>query len=279
MTEPSYPSWEALRPFEGDIAPDAQVLIIAGQGGAKSTLTASLLLDAPSLVAIDSKGRLTLPRSRLVELPQLPDKPSAEALATYDAAIAAGIRYQDAGHGRRLRLRPVEPPSNRVILRVHALDVDDPLAHDRIFRAIYLYRYDTITWIDEITGTGVSARQLPRWLRAISARGRTRGQGLWTMTQAAFGLVPPLLRRNADLIIIGSLDREDARELPFDGAELAATIPRKTGRFIVWVSGEREPYRLYVPIPRQLAHWTAPGSASRRRASVGLSWARWPRSV
>jgi hypothetical protein len=259
-------TWESLRPFEADIAPDAQVLIIAGQGGAKSTLTATLLLDSPSLVALDSKGRLTLPRARTIELPAFAEhRPGylpgdSAAVVAYDGAVAGALKPPDQRRSRWPRLRGVaaEPNTQRLILRVHPLDVDDAVVHDRIFRAIYLTRPDTITWVDEITGTGASAQSTPRWMRALTARGRTRGQGLWTMTQSPFGLVPPLIRRNADLIIIGSIDRADARGLPFDGAEIAAAIPRKTGRFIVYVSGESEPYRLFVPIPRELKDWKAP---------------------
>ena len=261
-------TWESLRPFEADIAPDAQVLIIAGQGGAKSTLTATLLLDSPSLVALDSKGRLTLPRARTIELPAFAEhRPGylpgdSAAVVAYDGAVAGALKLPGPRTSRWVRLRgmsdPNDPASKRLILRVHPLDVDDAVVHDRIFRAIYLTRPDTITWVDEITGTGASAQSTPRWMRALTARGRTRGQGLWTMTQSPFGLVPPLIRRNADLIIIGSIDRADARGLPFDGAEIAAAIPRKTGRFIVYVSGESEPYRLFVPIPRELKDWKAP---------------------
>ena len=263
MTDDGGRTWESLKPYEADIASDAQVLIIAGQGGAKSTLTATLLLDAPSLVALDSKGRLTLPRARVIELPAFPEHrpgylPSdPRATIRYDSILAESLK-PPAGKRSIIRLRTAEPETGRVILRVHPLDVDDVIVHDRIFRAIYLTRPDTITWIDEITGTGASAQSTPRWMRALTARGRTRGQGMWTMTQSPFGLVPPLIRRNADLIIIGSIDRADARGLPFEGAEMAAAIPRKTGRFIVYVSGESEPYRLFVPIPPELKSWTAP---------------------
>lgn len=259
------PRWDALRPYEADIAPDAQVLIIAGQGGAKSTLTATLLLDAPQLVALDSKGRLTLPRARIVDLPAFPEHApgklpgDAAALARYDATVLSALKPPPA-HRRIIRLRGSvdDRETRRVIVRVHPTDIDDPVVHDRIFRVIFLYLPDYITWVDEITGTGMSAQSLTRWPRALTARGRTRGQGLWTMTQSPFGLVPPLIRRNADLIIIGSIDRADARGLPFNGAELAADIPRRTGRFMVWVSGESEPYRLFVPIPAELRGWRAP---------------------
>lgn len=254
-------TWEELPPFDAEIAPESQVLIIAGTGGSKSTLAASLLLDTDSLIAIDSKASLTLPRAAVVELPVFPDHrpgwmPSGEGLDAYDRAIRDAIRRPERppriSFGRRA------PASGRVVIRPAAQDVDDAQAHERLFAAIYAQRLDTVVWIDEITGTGNTSQGVTRSLKALSARGRTRGQGIWTLTQAAYGLVPVILRRNAHLVILGSLDRRDVRELPYDGAEIAADITRQSGRFIVYRAGDSQPYRLYVPIPPALRRWTAP---------------------
>ena len=54
------------------------------------------------------------------------------------------------------------------------------------------------------------------------------------------------------------IDEEDARDIPRRHIELAVSIPRKSGRFIVYKAGERDPYRLYMPIPDILAGWKAP---------------------
>lgn len=256
--------WEDLRPFAGEIPPDTQVLVIAGAGGSKSTLAATLLLDTDSLVALDGKDRLTLPRARIVELPKFPEHgvtkgPDADTLAAWDRAVTAAIARPTTRTPFGLRLvRGGERPTGRVIVRPHPLDSDDPVMHDRLFRAFWLTRLDTVLWLDEVTATGMNARSSGRYLRAISARGRTRGQGLWSLSQAAYELIPGIVRRNATYVIVGSIDLRDAAALPYDDVELAASIPRKSGRFLVYVAGEREPYRLYVPIPAELRHWEAP---------------------
>jgi len=254
-------TWEDLRPFDGTIAGDEQVVVIAMKGGAKSTLVASLTLEVPSLVAIDDKSRLSLPGAVAFDLPPY-DKAN---VSEYDEAIASALAWRADGRrftlfGRDRQSRGVTN-SDRVILRVDPLDADMPEPHDRIFRAVFLYRPHTLLWIDEISGTGATPHVVPRYLRAISARGRTRGIGMWTSTQAAYGLIPGILLRNAGYLIVGPIPPKDAKEVARDGrdlAELAATLPTHTGRFIIWRQGEMEPYRLFVPIPPKLTRWEAP---------------------
>jgi hypothetical protein len=200
-----------------------------------------MTLRVPSLVVIDDKGSLTLPHARLIELPAY----NADEPERYYGAIRAGLSWRE-GH-----------ESNRVILRPYVLDAEGFEAHDAMFRAVF-ERRDTVLWIDEIGATGSTPQRSQPWLRAISARGRTRGVGLWTLTQAAYGMVPPILRRNATHTIVGSIDPDDIRDMPRPGVEIAETIPRKSGRFLVYVAGEREPYRLYLPIPPALRSWRAP---------------------
>ena len=67
-----------------------------------------------------------------------------------------------------------------------------------------------------------------------------------------------ILRSNASYLIVGPLDPEDTKGMTRPGVGLATRLPRKRGLFLVYVAGERDPYRLYVPIPAQLARWQAP---------------------
>lgn len=243
-------AWSRLRPFDHVIRGDEQVLIVAATGGAKSTLVATLTLSTPSLVALDEKGELVLPRARVVELPWYGASVTKEGEnPDYLMRIRHALAWQDGRQGA--------PAVNRVILRLHPLDMESFDAHDLIFQGVY-ERRATILWIDEITATGATPQRVQPWLRACSARGRTRGIGIWTCTQAPFGLTPGVLKRNASYTIVGPLDPEDVRDIPRPSIEIAETIPRKSGRFMVYVAGERDPYRLYMPIPPQLAGWHAP---------------------
>ena len=237
--------WERLPPFRDAIRADEQPLVIAGTGGAKSTLIATLTLPTRSLVAIDTKGSLTLPRARVVELPPFePDRPDG-----FDLAVRRTLAWQDDRDGGS--------GTNRVVVRFADDDVDELAPHDRLFGAIYR-RGSTLLWVDEITGTGVGPQRIGKGLRALSARGRTRGVGAMIATQAPYGLLPGLLRRNASVTIIGPIDPDDAAAIHRPGVEIAASLPTRTGRFIVYRSGERQPYRLYLPIPPALRGWTAP---------------------
>ncbi len=236
--------WRDLRPFDHTIEGSDQVLLVASTGGAKSTLVATLTLGVSSLVALDEKGALRLPRSRLVELPSYAATVTKAEPDAYLDRVRQALRYRDN-------------ETNRIVLRPHDLDVDDFDAHDDIFHAVH-ERRGTILWIDEITATGATAQRSQRWLRALSARGRTRPVGLWTCTQAPYGITPPILRRNATYLIVGPLDPEDVADIHRPLIELAETLPPKSGRFLVYAAGEREPYRLYVPIPDVLKGWHAP---------------------
>lgn len=242
--DPGQGAWRALRPYMGIIDGSDQVLLVASTGGAKSTLVATLTLHVQSLVALDEKGALRLPGARLVELPERASLVSKDAPGAYFEAVARAIAYRD------------DVPS-RIVLRPHVLDVDDFDAHNDIFHTIY-DRPGTILWIDEVSATGATAQRAQRWLVGLSSRGRTRPVGIWTCTQSPWGMTPPIIRRNANLTIFGSLDPDDAVGISRPGIEIATTIPRKSGRFIVYVAGEREPYRLFVPIPDRLKGWKAP---------------------
>lgn len=240
-------SWQALKPFTAEIATSDRILLVASTGGAKSTLVATLTLPVQSLIAIDGKDALTLPRSRTVELP-----------ARSSFVDGAG-RVDDAVFRRRVAVALAwrENESNRVIVRPHPLDIDDYEAHDAIFEAAYNRRH-TIVWVDEITSTGATAMRAQPYLRAIAARGRTRDVGLWACTQAPFGQTPGIVRRNATYMMFGPLDPDDLADIHRPGIEIAESIPLHSGRFIVYRMGEREPMRLYLPIPPALANWSAP---------------------
>ena len=244
--------WKRLRPFTRQIEASDQVLLIAGTGGAKSTLAATETLSVSSLVALDGKDSLYLPNATVYELPKAPEWPKQSAMSTdpgvmaYDRAIAGPLAWRE---GRN---------ANRIILRPHVEDIEDFWAFDRIYRAIY-QRGHTLVWIDEITSTGATPQRAQPYLRAITARGRTRNIGLWTLTQAPYGLTPGILRRNATYTIFGPIEPEDASEIHRAGIDIALTIPPKSGRFIVYASGEMGmPCRLYVPIPTALKGWRAP---------------------
>lgn len=234
-------SWQALDPFDATIETHDRILLVASTGGAKSTLVATMTLPVQSLIAIDGKDALTLPRSRTIELPH-----SGSFATPADFRRRVGVL---------LAWREHEP--NRVIVRPHPLDIDGFDAHDAIFEAAYNRRH-TIVWVDEITSTGATAQRVQPYLRAIAARGRTRDVGLWACTQAPYGMTPPILRRNATYMIFGPLEPEDVAEIHRPQIEIAESIPMYSGRFIVYQVGVREPRRLYLPIPDSLKGWKAP---------------------
>jgi hypothetical protein len=234
-------SWKSLPAFDGQIAGNEHVLLVAATGGSKSTLAATLTLPVASLVAIDEKAALKLPRARTVELPP-------HGTPEFERALRSALAWQD---DRRAGV------TNRVILRPNVLDVDGFEAHDAIFRAVYERKY-TILWIDEITATGATPARVQPWLRGLVSRGRTRGIGVWTCTQAPFGLTPGIVRRNASYLILGPLDPDDTKDINRPAVDIATRIPLYSGQFILYHAGEREPYRLFVPIPPALAGWRAP---------------------
>ena len=238
--------WTALPDFASrlPLAGSDQILLIAGTGGAKSTLAATLTLGVPSLVAIDEKNRLTLPRAIVHELPPY-DREADDGGMAFRSELADALRWRPADQG------------NRVILRPYVLDIEGFDVHDAIYRAVYL-RGHTILWIDEITATGATAQRSQPWLRAISARGRTREIGLITLTQAPFGLSPGILRRNATFVIFGPIDPEDTGDMRREAIDIATRLPLQSGYFVVYPKGERAAYKLRLPIPVGLKGWEAP---------------------
>lgn len=251
-----YRTWADLprwtEPFRGT----DQVLLIAGTGGAKSTLVATVTLPVTSLIALDEKASLALPNARIVDLPFVPRvRDGGERVFPADF-----LRTLDTN----LALR--EGADNRVIVRPHPRNLQDADVHDAIFRVAF-HRGDTVVWVDEITATGASANTIPPWYMACSARGRTRGIGLWSCSQSPFGLVPLILRRNAHYVIFGSLEPGDIENVHRPHIEIAATIPRsddpstppsERGRFLLYKAGYRDPWALQLPIPPALRGWSAP---------------------
>lgn len=236
-------AWRSLPAFRGRLDGSDQMLIIAGTGGSKSTLAATLTLRASSLVVIDEKARLVLPGATVHELPRY-DR-DAEGGMAFRAALADALRWRPAEEG------------NRVILRPHVLDIESFDLHDAIYEAVYM-RGHTMLWIDEITATGATPARSQPWLRALSARGRTRGIGIVTLTQAPFGLTPAILRRNATYVVFGPIDPEDVGDLRRSGIDLATELPLRSGLFLVYPKGDRTVYRLHLPIPPELRGWESP---------------------
>lgn len=240
-------AWEDLPEWTGPIGHTDQILCIAATGGAKSTMLATITLDVDSLVVIDDKGAMALPRARLVQLPAWADIERDPLRASeFSRGVREGLAWQDHQKG-----------SNRVIIRFDPADVENIAAHDAVFWAIF-YRGHTLTWIDEISATGATAQRSPAGLRALSARGRTRGCGLITASQRPFGMVPGIVRYNATFLIVGPVDPDDVKDLHREAIEIATTLPRKRGQFLLYLAGEARPYRLYLPIPPALRGWTAP---------------------
>jgi hypothetical protein len=239
--------WSDLPEWRGPIDSTDQVLCIAATGGAKSTLFATITLDVSSLVVIDDKGAMLLPRSRIVHLPPYADpKDDPDRAGLFSQAVRTGLAWQDHRKGY-----------NRVIVRFDPADVEGFAAHDAVFWSVF-NRTHTVCWVDEIAATGATASRVQPGLRAISARGRTRGVGLMTASQRPFGLVPGIVKYNAAVLIVGPVDPDDVKDVHREGIEIATDLPRKSGRFLLYLAGERAPYRLHLPIPPALRGWKAP---------------------
>jgi len=239
--------WEDLPEWQGPIDSTDQILCVATTGGAKSTLLATITLDVDSLVVIDDKGAMLLPRARVVQLPPWADgEKDADRAGLFAQAVRDGLAWRD--HKR---------DTNRVIVRFDPADVENFAAHDAVFWATF-NRTHTVCWIDEISATGATASRVQSGLRAISARGRTRGVGLITASQRPFGLVPGIVKYNATYLIVGPVDPDDVKDVHRMGIDLATELPRKRGRFLLYTAGERDPYRLFLPIPPALRGWKAP---------------------
>jgi hypothetical protein len=225
--------WTALTKVKRlEIEDGDQITLIASTGGSKSTLVATLLINAPSLVAIDTKGSLTFPNTKLLELPPLESPKFATAM-------------------QALKTTP------RIIVRPHPLEVENLDTYEAIFEAIY-NRGPTQVWIDEVGAIAKTSQVYPKWLGACSNRGRTRKITLLTCSQAPYGQMPMCLRRNANVAIFGVMTATDIDSLPYDGIEAIKDIKPKTGRFVLYRTGEQEPKALYLPIPKALANWQAP---------------------
>ena len=219
-----------------------QVLIFAATGGTKSTLVATLTLGVDRLVAIDGKGSLTLPGGRTVQLP------------AFGEGKVANPAFLSALHDA-LRVRPVG--QNRLVLRVAPEDIEELAPHDAIFRAIF-EQGNRLVWLDEVSATGATANICPRWLKAISARGRTKGLGIITCSQQPFAQCPMTLRRNANFTLFGPTEVQDLEKINRKDIDCVAEIAPYSGVFVVYKTGTPQPSRLHFTVPASLANWQAP---------------------
>jgi hypothetical protein len=210
-----------------------QIILIASTGGSKSTLVASLVVNAASLIAIDSKGELEFPNTLVVDLPSIDDK---DFIRVLDRAI-----FENA----------------RVIIRPHILDLETIDVYDQIFFRIYA-RENVVVWIDEIGAIAKTSTVFPKWLAGCSNRGRTRGITLFSCSQAPYGQLPMCLRRNSTYSIFGVLMPSDVENLPYPDIDATLDIPIKSGKFVIYQTGIQGAKSLYVPIPKELKEWRAP---------------------
>lgn len=194
------------------IRTDDRVLVVAQTGGGKTVAVRHATRHVSSVIAIDSKRDLTLPDAEITE---------------------------DAGDLWRPGRWVWRPP----------LLTDGVDAAEEVCR-IVLQRRETLLIVDEAGLVSSPARIGPA-MRAVVVAGRSMGIGMWVCTQSSVGVSNPLLMRQAQHTLVGSITgpmagdlRAPSMGLPNELIDRAIQIPPRVGTMLMVSAGYMEWHEL-----------------------------------
>lgn len=149
---------------------DEHVTISGITGGGKSVLTRMYLSQMPAVIKLDIKGEafddLAKKKSPWPEV-------DPKKLAIVET------------------LKDLSACKRPYIIYCPVLDEMEPDAYNEFFKFVYTKKRNknTVTWIDEIMEV-CDSHNIPRYLKALYTRGRSRHTPVWGLTQRPVGIHP-----------------------------------------------------------------------------------------
>ena|SRR5689334_25281033 len=182
----------ARKSDNNEIARSDMVSICGGTGSGKSRLAEVYLAGSnyTHVVKLDTKGEY-YERKNMGEPPW--------------RGLIEGEDYEVI-----FKLKDLEYAEKAKIIYVPDYDEQEPEYYNEFFRWIY-ERQNTIVWIDELMSVCDNAFRIPRFLKAIYTRGRSRLTAAWSCSQRC-NEIPNIILANTQVFFVFRMNLEADRK-------------------------------------------------------------------
>ena len=177
---------------EQEITRQEAVFIAGGTGSGKSALTEIYLAgnNFPFVVKLDTKGEYY--ERKTLGIPAW-------------KGLEEGKDYQVV-----FKLKDLEYVDKPKVIYVPDYDEQEFQIYDAFFRWCY-ERQNTQVWIDELMSVCDNPHRIPRMLKAIYTRGRSRNTTCWSCSQRA-SEIPNIILANTQIFFIFQMNLESDRK-------------------------------------------------------------------
>jgi len=177
---------------EQEITREESVFIAGGTGSGKSALTEIYLAGSnfPHVVKIDTKGEYY--ERKTLGIPAW-------------KGLVEGEDYQVV-----FKLKDLEFADKPKIIYVPDYDEQEFQYYDAFFKWIY-ERQNTTVWVDELMSICDNPHKIPRMMKAVYTRGRSRRTCVWACSQRA-SEIPNIILSNTQVFFIFQMNLESDRK-------------------------------------------------------------------
>jgi hypothetical protein len=175
-----------------DITRNESVFICGGTGSGKSILTEIYLAgqNFPYVVKIDTKGEFF------------------ERQAAGEPAWRGLVEGED--YEVVFKLKDLQQATKPKIIYVPDYDEQEYEYYDAFFKWVY-ERQNTTVWIDELMSIVENAHKIPKFLKAIYTRGRSRQTTCWACSQRC-NEIPNIILANTQVFFVFTMNLEADRK-------------------------------------------------------------------
>lgn len=177
---------------DNEITRQEAVFIAGGTGSGKSALAEIYLAgkNFPHVVKIDTKGEYY--------------ERKAEGIPPWKGLVE-GEDYQVV-----FKLKDLDYAEKGKIIYVPDYDEQEFQYYDAFFKWIY-ERQNTTVWIDELMSICDNPHRIPKMLKAVYTRGRSRSTTCWACSQRA-SEIPNIILANTQVFFIFTMNLESDRK-------------------------------------------------------------------
>lgn len=176
------------------IGTDKHVFVAGITGSGKSQLASVYLSQMPKVIKLDTKGEALADLKKKRNPWPYVDPKELVIVQTLDDLTRVNHPY---------------------VIYAPVLDELEFDAYNEFFKWVYFQREDThtVTWVDEYMEVSDNPSVIPRYLKALYTKGRSRFTSVWTCTQTPTGVNKIAFRQSSHFFMFDLTDVEDRKKM------------------------------------------------------------------